>query len=185
MLNYYRQIKISLAVFLIILLTVGSVSHIIYFKVQQYCIKKEIKQRLKKGVPKNELHTFNFTNAEIKNTNELEFINDHEFRYKGKMYDIVYQETLNDTIIFQCVSDEQETILFTQLDKLVQQQSKSNQEKNRQLFKLLNFHFTPTDYIDFSIHTLIHSKQLSQYNYSVKTWCTKIELPPPQFTFYH
>ena len=157
-----------------------SFSHFIYFKVQQYSIKKEIKQRLKKGVSKDELFTFTFSEYEIENSKELEFIEKHEFRYKGKMYDIVYQERQDNQLVFHCVSDEQETILFAQLDKLVEEQSKNNQKKNQQLFKLLNFQFISGCFplIDFIPPLNEFSSNL--YHYSIQTCDSKITSPPPQ-----
>lgn len=177
---YFKYIKGSFAICLATLLICGSFSHIIYFKVQQYSIKKEIKQRLKKGVSTDELFTFTFSKSEIENSKEIEFIEEHEFRYKGKMYDIVYQESLNGKTVFQCVSDEQETMLFAQLDKLVEEQSKSNQEKNQQLFKLLNFQFITSEVSIVKLIPPLNELSANLYHYSLKTWNSKIISPPPQ-----
>jgi hypothetical protein len=178
--NYFKYIRNPFSIFLAILIMCGSFSHIIYFKVQQYSIKQEIKQKLKKGVPKNELFTFTFSEDEIEANKEIEFIEEHEFRYKGKMYDIVYQQRQNGKIIYQCVSDEQETTLFAQLEQLVEEQSKKNQEKNQQLFKLLNFQFIVSN---ISISKLIfpyNEFSSNLYHYSIKTCDSKITSPPPQ-----
>jgi hypothetical protein len=97
-----------------------------YFQIEKHAIKKAVKLKLNRSVPENQLHTFQFTENQI---SQLNWYEEHEFRYKDKMYDIVYSTSLdNGAFIFQCVSDEQETKLFAQLNKLIQ--NEVNDEKN-------------------------------------------------------
>lgn len=80
-------------------------------------VRKEIKARIKSSVPKNELRAliYNYSNS-----SEFKWHHKKEFCYHGTMYDIVSSERLlNGDIIFYCVTDSQETILFKNLGKHV------------------------------------------------------------------
>ncbi len=128
--------------FLLLILFLYSIAGIfISFKVQQFEVKKEIKLRLKKSVPKSELTLFSF-HPSSDEYSTLQWIEDHEFRYNGKMYDIVYRSADSDgTLHFQCINDTKEEILFADLDEQVQKNcdSRSNPSaKNTlKLFSLL------------------------------------------------
>lgn len=85
------------------------------FKAKEYAIKKEIKTKIKQGVPKEELFTFIMNEH---NEHEFEWEHSKEFEYNGMMYDVVYRTTLEDgSIKLECVSDVQESTLFKQLDQ--------------------------------------------------------------------
>jgi len=55
-------------------------------------------------------------------------INKHEFRYKGKMYDVVSQQKIGDTIHFTVIHDHRDEINFDQLaaNTNLQEQSQAN-----------------------------------------------------------
>ena len=90
------------------------------FKSKQYFIRKEIKTRIKNGVPENELHTFVFS---LKQLESLEWKHSREFRYGGMMYDIVRREVRDDgKHVLHCVSDKDEARLFVNLDRLTGRQ---------------------------------------------------------------
>ncbi len=48
---------------------------------------------------------------DIRNSVNFEFIEENEFKYFGKMYDIIKTEDLNDKIKFICFCDEKENLL--------------------------------------------------------------------------
>lgn len=84
------------------------------FKIQEYAIKRDIKTKIKQGVPENELYTFVLTDD---NQHEFEWEHSKEFEYKGLMYDVVYKTNNPDgSVTLQCVSDVQETQLFKNLE---------------------------------------------------------------------
>jgi hypothetical protein len=96
-------------------------------------IRKEIKTRIKQSVPENELITLSFNTSSSDYAN-IEWIEGHEFRYRGCMYDIVQRfEDGSETIVFKCINDTQEEKLFQHLDELVVANSdKSMTGKNHQ-----------------------------------------------------
>lgn len=88
------------------------------FTYQQRCIRKEIKQKIKAGVPIEQQTQLKFSAAEMESALFF-WVNDHEFKYKGTAYDILSQVTQNDTTYFSCIRDEDETRLFKALDEQV------------------------------------------------------------------
>jgi hypothetical protein len=85
----------------------------------QNAIRKEIKKRIKQGVPESELFVFNLT--EISREPGFSRVNDHEFRRGDQLFDIV---RTNGNKVF-CINDTQEEKLFSKLDELTQKASGS------------------------------------------------------------
>lgn len=108
------------------------------FKVQQYEVRKEIKTRIKQGVPIDELVRIEVT---AHNAHELDWEHSREFRYRGTMYDVVRTQVVDaQTTVYYCVNDDQETELFAELDQLVQKSMEAEgkgRSKRTGPFKLL------------------------------------------------
>jgi hypothetical protein len=91
--------------------------YLLLFSVRVNQIKKEVKQSLKEGVPDSELVFFVFHTASLQeNLYHLKWIEPHEFRLGGSMYDIVRSHTSGDSTYFECVNDAKEEELFAHLD---------------------------------------------------------------------
>ncbi len=91
------------------------------FAVMQQRARAEIKKALKLSVPEHELHHFAFHTYSLQAGHyPIQWIEEHEFRYNGGMYDIVRSHTKHDTTYFVCVNDVQEERLFAHLDSHVQ-----------------------------------------------------------------
>jgi hypothetical protein len=50
----------------------------------------------------------------------IQWIEDDEFRYQNKMYDVVSKETYADYVKFYCIEDEKESLLYSYFDKYFQ-----------------------------------------------------------------
>jgi hypothetical protein len=109
------------------------------FKIQQYIIRHEIKQQIKQGIPEKELVRITIT-PEL--AEKLVWLKDNEFRYHGRMYDVVKKvEDSNHTVVYFCISDNQETELFAHLDDLVKKNMDPEKRPNaplKNMFKLLS-----------------------------------------------
>lgn len=171
------------------------------FQVREHYIKKDIKRRIKQGVAEQDLAQIIYKPS-IKN--QFEWKHEAEFRYNGTMYDIVRTEILNDsTQIFHCVNDVQETILFQDLEKLLEEQlminlssennklgkkestkSKNSPTSAKTLYKVLakytaatQLHFLDTDWIAFSLK---EEKTLFCYFNHYHSLHLDIQNPPPE-----
>lgn len=176
--------RILLAISLLLLLLFQTASYLLVFKIQQYQIRKEIKQQIKAGVPEEALVLLKIPlSLETSAHNEhFQRIHDREFRYRGEMYDIVRQEQHGDTTWYYCLWDEKESELFAQLDKQVAQQMNQNPEQKKQhelLDRLLHaLYLTDSKYYLFSIFThTVHS--MACYSFMLKSWSEAPPTPPP------
>lgn len=115
------------------------------FKVQQFQIRKEVKRQIKRGVPEEELFKITVTSE---NRHLLNWRKDHEFQLDGQLFDVVRSEQPDeDTTLYFCISDQQETVLFANLDELLRKNNDPLKRtgKTLQIFLKLfsNFYFQP------------------------------------------
>jgi len=83
----------------------------------------EVKQRIKRSVPAQELVLIRVTGE---SASALEWIKSFEFRYRGNLYDIVRTGQAGDTTFYYCINDVQEERLFAGLDGHVRRQMESD-----------------------------------------------------------
>lgn len=114
------------------------------FSLQQQRIRKEIKQKIKAGVPLSQQTLLGFSKNELE-SGTLSWMNDHEFRYQGVAYDVLKKTSQQDSIYFSCIRDEDETRLFKTLDDQVSkilnqdESSKSQKENTFRFYRNLFF----------------------------------------------
>ncbi|HBF18736.1 MAG TPA: hypothetical protein DDW81_01490 [Cryomorphaceae bacterium] len=167
------------AIAMLLLLIIHMVGGGMYFHIQRSHIRKEIKTRIKRGVPQEELQVFHFQDES--ELDLLQWHNDHEFRSEGTMYDVVKRETRPDGIYLHCINDHQETVLFAQLNELVQKRcsQESNQEQRLLILSLaspyLNLH---TSFI-YGFQPF-ENRSRTAYDFALKTWVREIVGPPPR-----
>jgi hypothetical protein len=129
------------SIFLIVALLFNSCGAYLVFESVKKGIRKEIKRKIKAGVPESELHILRFSNNDVKEgTAGLDWKDDREFKYDGKMYDIVRITYEGNDIIYHCVNDTQEEVLFAKLNEMVKDvnsKDKSAQQKTQHLLQLL------------------------------------------------
>ena len=176
--------RILLAISLLLLLLFQTASYLLVFKIQQYQIRKEIKQQIKAGVPEDELVLLKIPLSLESSAHNDQFqrIHDREFRYQGEMYDIVRQEQHGDTTWYYCLWDEKESELFAQLDEQVAQQMNQNpaqKKQHEQLDRLLHaLYLTDSKYYLFS-KFINNNHNKSYYTFVLKNWSESPPTPPP------
>lgn len=143
-------------------------------------IRKEIKGRIKQQVPEDELVTIVQTKE---NAGEFSWIHSKEFRYKGTMYDIVSLEKVSETrFIYHCVTDHQETLLFKNLGKYVNNTmnaNPANSKANTLLSSFFNSLYPPE--ISSQMH-LLESEEINWACYTTEynSPFLKLSSPPPK-----
>ncbi|MFN0158357.1 MAG: hypothetical protein ACKVRP_09845 [Bacteroidota bacterium] len=93
------------------------------FLIAQAQIRKEIKQLIKQSVPEEKLVRISITSE---TASSLEWIKSFEFRYQGKLFDIMRTEHAGDTTHYTCINDVKEQGLFAGLDEHVRRQMESD-----------------------------------------------------------
>lgn len=122
--------KLSVLLFLIILLF-NSMGVYIIFKYEQTLVRKEIKRRIKFGVPKTERLLISIPKWMEKTPNKVfKRIDNGELKYKGEMYDILYSKEDKDTTHFIVIHDPKETNLFAQLNEQIKKYNDWNAQQN-------------------------------------------------------
>jgi hypothetical protein len=115
--------KRTFAYLFLLLYVYNLAGYLVVFSVRQNLVRSEIKRTIKESVPLSEFIQFVFHTESLGNgMQNLQWIDDHEFRYAGGMYDIVRSHTAGDSTFFLCVNDVQEEVLFADLDSHVQRE---------------------------------------------------------------
>ena len=139
---YFYPVKKAIAILLLFVMSINLGGLFLVFRFQQHLVRKEIKRKIKAGVPDQELFFFRINQQ---NQQAFEWIHAREFRYKGRLYDVVRKKTLDQhTIEYACINDIQESRLFAQLDEEVSRNLSNNATPSPQtkvLLKLLSIPF--------------------------------------------
>jgi hypothetical protein len=112
------------------------------FQQQRKQIKRELKKKLIAGIDKSELVHLKFS---LKEKEDLEWKHSKEFKYKGQFYDVVETELQDDSVMYICWWDYEETHLYKKLDEMLAKAFGNNstqKENNKRLndfFKSLYF----------------------------------------------
>ncbi len=136
----------------------------IYFEIERYHVRKDIKRAIKHSLHQNEYKQFNFTNEEFK---ELTWINDHEFKMNGRLYDVVKKNKNEFGYSVSCIDDIQETVLFAQLDEATTSNMNNQPEKApfKSFIKLLEFAYIEPDFRFLSLQNIEFSERTIQFHY--------------------
>lgn len=133
-------------------------------------------QNIKKGIPLSELTAITMT---AKNKTDFYWQDDHEFRFREVMYDVVKSEKVNEeTTIFYCITDHVEMKLLAKMEK--QKNKNSNDDKNSPQ-KETNKLFFKTEFLQHENHIIVDSKT-SLYNFQANFYnslALDISSPPP------
>ncbi len=173
----------AVAISLLFSMLFQAAGHFFIFRIQQHKIRQEIEQQIKAGVSEAELVLLKIPKTlEEKPHSTFQRIHKREFRYDGKMYDIVRQESHGDTTWYYCLPDEKETQLFANLDELVKQDMAGDPQHRKQIDELLRLlgalycsHKTDGFFI-FSNE----QKAATFFFFNLTTWDFPPSTPPPE-----
>lgn len=156
--------------------------YFIAFKVLQYQVRKEIKSQIKLQLSTSDLTTIVINKAEKKAILWEE--ENKEFYHKGALYDIVKSSETRDSIIYHCINDKQEEILFDNLEEHINRYVTTDEfAKNRSAKKLINpsiklyFVNSVSLVCEYCYVDTIFSSKQPTYTSAV----IEINSPPPEF----
>ena len=173
--------RVILSIFITLIVLIRLFGGGALYQYEAYQIRHEIKQKIKKGIPKEELHRFELSQEEFENLYWEK--KDKEFRINGEFYDVVYKQLTENTIIIHAVSDEEESTLFAQLGNLAKVEwdaSSSSSSPSIPLIEILQIPFIVADE-DFSTELVqanpTHNLQwINHYSFALKM----NEIEPPE-----
>lgn len=170
-------------ILLVVLLLLQSVGTQVLFQVQRYSIRKEIKRTIKQGILEHELTYFTIHNKK----DGLQWMNDHEFAFHGRMYDVVSRKQLpGDSTELACISDDDETQLFAHLGNMVQSIWNSpDQHENNLIIQLsLCSPYLPVAPLNLTVENTPNLKHSANYNRHIINASCDSDTPPPEYSFY-
>ncbi len=133
----------ALASILLSLLLLQSAGPIVFLQLQQRQIRREMKRAIRAGLPEEKLQRFVMeADGRFTDRGEVEWIEPHEFRHNGVMYDIARRESDGDRTVLFCVRDDAETALYAQLDRLAREET-NNPERSREASRLMRHLLQP------------------------------------------
>lgn len=160
--------------------------YLLEFQIESSRVRKELKKLTKEAVPLNQLVYFQFSDKEIQS---LTWTKKNEFKKDGHFYDVVWRHDLKGGLIeFQCVSDDQETVLFEKLDQYVSA-NLANPNSTRPLKNWSKLVFGVYLFTDFTIEPVFQNPITSSvdqnFNYIdfQSNGYLFIETPPPNGEF--
>ncbi len=111
----------------------NSFGFIFYFLVERENLKEKTNKEIYEKKSHNKIEVLTFSLSDYKSGNIVQRIDKKEFRYLGKMYDIVKEEVHAESIEFHCIHDEKEDKLEMEYGSNIQKHFDYKCITNRQL----------------------------------------------------
>ena len=162
------------AIALLITLVFVTIGYHFAFRIHLNQVKAEIKRNLRRSGNRRDVVTLTFTHPQAQ---QLEWEEDHEFRWKGEMYDVIEKRTEGNTVSITCVPDKKEK----QLLEIYQ----NNVEKNQGWGKTSLAKLMSARYLKPAIVVLMAPQKILSRNYFISSSCLcfrphSIFTPPPE-----
>lgn len=111
---------------------------------------------------------------------DVEWLNESELTYSGKMYDIIKQETRNDTTILYCLNDEKEDILNKVFAEIINNKKDINSFSSiANIIKILITIAVQPEISEFN-YFQSYNDFLNLYISNLRNIWLKIPSPPPK-----
>ena len=109
---------------------------------------------------------------------DFQWTDEHEFRYLGKMYDVVKQEEQGDSTVYYCIYDHEDTLAFSSYNESQQQKfavsGQANKKLTEQLAKFLSSVYFTNDF-NYQFNKPVSSSYCSFLSCNI----LKIDIVPP------
>ncbi|MAM18290.1 MAG: hypothetical protein CME35_04895 [Gramella sp.] len=173
-----RPFQKSLSVFILLALLFNFGGYMVFFYVHLHQIRREAIVKIQNGLEIEDLVKISFGKEELDHVNWVE---DHEFRFEGRMYDVIFSEKNGNKTNFYCYDDSKETFLFSALDRVLK--NLKNTRKNN-LFKLIKV-YPQSEHPAFQTTTeFVVSQEIIPdfYKNLFKSLPGTVQIPPPKFS---
>ena len=110
--------KKTFSIFLILSFLFNAAGYLLIYSLLQSHLKEIAEENISTGRLVNKVLILAFSKTDINEVlSELRFLDKKEFSYKGKMYDVIKKECVNDSIYFYCLPDADEDELNLAFNK--------------------------------------------------------------------
>ncbi|WP_157494000.1 hypothetical protein [Fulvivirga imtechensis] len=152
-----------------------------WLRYQKHMVRREVKQRIIRGIDPSELVRLTFTIEESKTA--LYWEHSGEFEYNGQMYDVVDADTVGNTVTFLCWWDHAETELNIKLDELTRialDSNKDHQQQKKNLIENIELKYLRSQFTSKLSATFIVVEYHMHYNWSYFSISLQPSIPPPR-----
>jgi len=132
--KYFCLLKKIIAISFLFIMLYNIAGYYAVFRVLHIQVKKQVWKLRKSAIPEHELLLFS---SVISSAPEFEWVNDHEFRYEGMLYDIIRISSAPSGDIWHCINDRQEEQMLQRLKQQVHQHNGQPAKSAKQLSKSL------------------------------------------------
>jgi len=164
--------KRIIALVVLVFLLINAMGYYFLFELKKHLIRKEMQELVASG-RMTENYTVLTINDHERNP-EFKRADKKEFRYQGRLYDIIREVRKGNTVVYYCYRDKKEEILF------------SNLRKTRQvkLFSFLSRHLL-TQALPWGASSNPSQSGMTfpflPYNFTILGFSPVIPVPPPEF----
>lgn len=136
--TYYIVLKRVLSIFLALILIFNSAGYIVVFYQMKKVFKKQAFQKLENYINPEDLTTIVLSRYDFENENEnFYFVEAHEIKYFGKMYDIARIEHSDDSVKIIALNDENEDNLHNLFAQFFTKNLNDKYSKTAGIIKLI------------------------------------------------
>lgn len=127
----YHLTKKLFALCMIFLLISHGIIQFGLFEVFQAKTKADVAEMIYKGISSfNQVILGFHKNELVKSGIGIHWIDDHEFRYNGRMFDIINKEAKGDSVYLYCIEDSIESDLYSILYKFIEDDKEDPNEED-------------------------------------------------------
>ncbi len=117
----HKVLKYLISLCLLILVVTHGIIQFGMFEFFRADYRAEAARLIGKGVPKEGQVVFCLDIDDLKNAHsKIEWKDDKEFRFENKLYDVIRMDTSGDSVYIYCLYDEDDTMLYSVLDNLIE-----------------------------------------------------------------
>ena len=172
------------SIFLILLIVFNTGGYLfVYYQIGN-CFKQIAFNKINDYVPLEnlELVKLKINSPEYNNTDIYERINDKEFKYYGKMYDIYKEDNSDGVLSLYCVSDEKEDVINNAIFTYINE--KKNDNSNSALANIIKIFITVAIVpAEINYNTLNSYYSISYlYQISYQNIFIDVPYPPPRIS---
>ncbi len=141
-----------------------------------------MKRMMRRQVRSRDEVVFSFSLTEQNRHQIPEWEDENEFRFQGKMYDVIGKKEVNGKLIVRCISDDKETELINKYEDLLDKQmGKGSKQRTAALIKLFTSPYTiPSTFLQTAIINPIR-KQFPRLEPGIVAACRDVLTPPPRY----
>ena len=146
--------------------------------------RSDMLEQIYRGIPDSYLTILKFEKSNIRmDSDNLQWIEDNEFRYENLMYDLVKTKVVGDSVYLYCIMDEEETKLYAYFEKYLQHSKKKDLDQLKDISSVnifLSQLYSNSLNADFENH--LHLTDQNYYYLTLSTLDGEnfLHTPPPR-----